>query len=66
MDPIAATARHHHAQSLRAGELAARHRNQRDELIRRLRSEDPKQWTYEKLAQLIGVSWENIRLICKR
>lgn len=45
-DARAARARELHRKALEADELAARQRAERDALIRRLRAEDPKKWSY--------------------
>lgn len=45
---------------------AARHRQQRDRLIRQLRDEDPRAWTYPALAAGVGCSAELIAYILKR
>ena len=65
-DARAARARELHRKALEADELAARQRAERDALIRRLREEDPKQWSYGVLAAAIGCSRELIALIAKR
>ncbi|MGO1944327.1 MAG: hypothetical protein ACTH1Z_07975 [Ancrocorticia sp.] len=65
-DVRAARARELHATALEADELAARQRAQRDELIMRLRNEDPKRWSYGALAAAIGCSRELIALIARR
>lgn len=63
-DSRAQQAREHHRASLAAGQLAERHRKQRDELVRRLRQDDPG-WTYAKLAAAVGCSPELIAAIVK-
>lgn len=65
-DPIAARARDLHRQASEAEALAAKQRAERDRLIRRLREQDPKRWSYGELAKLIGVSRELIAVIVKR
>jgi methylmalonyl-CoA mutase cobalamin-binding subunit len=42
-DIRAQQAREHHRDSIAASDLAARHRDQRDRLIRQLRADDPQQ-----------------------
>lgn len=42
------------------------YRKKRDDLIRALRADDPKQWTYQKLADEIGCSMELIAFTVKR
>lgn len=61
-----ARARDLHERALEADELAARQRAQRDELILRLRAEDPKRWSYGALASAIGCSRELIALVVRR
>jgi hypothetical protein len=46
--------------------LAARLRAERDQLIRRLRAEDPQKWSYGALAAALGCSRELIALVAKR
>lgn len=65
MDIRAQQAREHHRESGRLGEQAAQHRQQRDDLIRRLRADDPATWTYEALAKAIGCSPELIAHVIK-
>jgi len=65
VDVRAAMARDFHRSAARQGELADRDRAQRDQLIRQLRAEDPKQWTYEALAKAVGCSRELIAYIVK-
>ncbi|MFZ2164130.1 MAG: hypothetical protein WAV45_01580, partial [Propionibacteriaceae bacterium] len=65
-DARAARARELHRKAVEADELAARQRAERDELIRRLREEDPKRWSYGALAAAIGCSRELIALVVKR
>ncbi|QLQ17111.1 MAG: hypothetical protein HZY73_01005 [Micropruina sp.] len=54
---------HHQAQD--ALEVAARYRDQRDDLVRRLRAEDPQRWSYSALAKAVGCSPELIAVILK-
>lgn len=65
MDPLAQQAREHHRESVKAGNLAARHRQQRDQLVRQLRSTNPGRWTYAALAKAVGCSPELIATIIK-
>ena len=44
---------------------AARHRELRDRLIRTLRADDPRRWTYPALAAAVGCSPELIAHIVK-
>lgn len=62
-DPRAALAREAHRLSLEADALAARHRQQRNSLIRALRAEDPMRWTYLALAQAVGIKPELVAAI---
>jgi hypothetical protein len=64
-DIRAAAARDYH---LRAGESdsqADRSRLQRDRLVRQLRAEDPKHWTYRRLSIAVGCSPELIAHIVR-
>ena len=65
-DARAARARELHRKALEADELAARQRAERDALIRRLRAEDPKKWSYGALAAALGCSRELIALVVRR
>ena len=65
MDVRAALARDYHRSAARQGELADRDRQQRDRLIRELRREDPKTWTYEALAKAVGCSPELVAHVVK-
>ena len=62
-DPRALQARQHHRAASSAEEDAARHRAARDEVVRRLRDEDPKRWTYRALATAVGCDVQLIRWI---
>ena len=55
-----------HRKAVEADELAARQRAERDALIRRLRAEDPKRWSYGALAVALECSRELIALVVKR
>lgn len=65
-DARVARARELHRKALEADELAARQRAERDALIRRLRAEDPKKWSYGALAAALGCSRELIALVVRR
>lgn len=65
MDVRAQQAREHHHQAAELGEQANRHRDQRDRLVRQLRADDPKRWTYPALAAAVGCSPELIAHIIK-
>jgi hypothetical protein len=56
MDIRAAQAREHHREAGSHDGVAARHRAQRDELVRTLRREDPGVWTYPALAKAVNCS----------
>lgn len=64
-DARAQQARKHHAAAQGADTKAAQHREQRDQLVRALRGEDPVRWTYGALAKTVGCSPELIALIVK-
>lgn len=64
-DARAQQAREEHAASLASLADAARHRGQRDRLVRSLRAEDPKRWSYGALAKAVGCSPELIAVIVK-
>lgn len=59
-------AREHHRHAAEAGEMAAQHRTQRDNLVRQLRSADPDRWTYVALAKAVGCSPELIAVIIRQ
>lgn len=65
-DPRAARARELHEQAAEAERQAAQFRAERDRLIRLLRDEDDKRWSYGALAQIIGCSRELIAQVAKR
>jgi AraC-like DNA-binding protein len=65
VDIRAQRAREHHRESVRLGEQAARHREQRDRLVRLLRADDPQQWTYPALAAAVGCSPELVAHIVR-
>lgn len=66
MDIRLQQAREHHRAADADGVSAARHREQRDRLVRQLREENPCMWTYPALAAGIGCSPELIAYILKR
>jgi len=66
VDIRAQQAREHHRELSRLGEQAARHREQRDRLVRLLRADDPERWTYPALARAVGCSPELIAHILKQ
>lgn len=65
-DPRAARARELHEQAAEAERRAAVLRGERDRLIRLLRTEDEKRWSYGTLARLIGCSRELIAQVARR
>jgi AraC-like DNA-binding protein len=65
MDIRAQQAREHHREAGGSEKQAARHRGQRDHLVRQLRAEDPRQWTYPALAAAVGCSPELIAHIIR-
>lgn len=64
-DARAVQAREAHRLAGEAERLAARHRAQRDRLVRQLRAEDPARWSYTALAAAVGCSPELIAAIVK-
>lgn len=64
-DARAQQAREHHRASAAASELADRHRELRNRLIRELRAADTERWTYRALAKAVGCSPELIAAIVK-
>ena len=64
-DPRAVLAREAHRLAGEHGALAEQHRETRNRLIRRLREEDPRRWTYAALAKAVGVSPEMAAAIVK-
>jgi Mitochondrial ribosomal protein subunit L20 len=64
-DIRAQQAREHHRRSRALAGEAARHREQRDRLIRQLRAGDPERWTYPALARAVGCSPELIAYVVK-
>lgn len=66
MDIRAQQAREHHREAEALAGQAGRHREQRDRLIRLLRADDPRQWTYPALAAAVGCSPELIAHIIKK
>ena len=65
MDIRAQQAREHHREAAADEARAASHREQRDRLVRQLRADDPRQWTYPVLAAAVGCSPELIAYIVK-
>jgi hypothetical protein len=65
-DACAAQAREHHRLAADAGRYGARHREQRNALIRQLRAEDPDLWTYPAIGRAVGISAELVRAIVQR
>lgn len=66
MDVRAQQAKEHHRAGAASDQDAARHRSERDRLVRLLRTEDPQAWTYPQLAAAVGCSPELIAYILKR
>lgn len=64
-DARAQQAREHHRALADTLSGAEQHREQRNRLIRQLRTEDPAQWTYPALAKAVGCSPELIAAIIK-
>lgn len=64
-DARAQQAREHHRAAGVDEASAAQHRAQRDDLVRRLRADDPRRWTYPALARAIGCSEQLIAVIVK-
>jgi len=64
-DPRAVQAREAHRLAGEHGALARQHRERRNHLVRRLRAEDPRRWTYAALARAIGISPEMAAAIVK-
>jgi len=65
VEPRAAQARREHRAAAESDAAAARHRENRDTLIRQLRRDDPDTWSYSALARLLGCSSELIAKIVK-
>ncbi len=64
-DLLAARARDLHEQAAEAEHRASQLRAERDLLIRRLRADDERRWSYGALAKVIGCSRELIAAIVK-
>jgi len=62
-DIRAQQAREHHRASAAATDEAKQHQEQRNQLVRVLRDEDPQRWTYTALAGAVGCSPELIAAI---
>ncbi len=65
-DARAQQAREAHQASLAALATAEMHRERRDQLVRALRAEDPKVWSYSALAKAVGCSPELVAHIIKK
>ena len=65
-DARAVEARRQHEAARRAEAKAAQHREQRDRLVRALRAEDSKAWSYGKIARAVGCSPELVALIIRQ
>lgn len=65
MDARAQQAREHHQRSIDADVQGDRHRAARNALIRALRAEDPKRWSYKALAAAVGCSPELVAAVVK-
>lgn len=65
MDARVALARENHRMSATDEASAKSHREQRDAIVRQLRSEDPATWTLSRLAKAVGCSKELIAYILK-
>lgn len=65
MDPKAALAREYHQEAQKADSEAKKFRSQRDRVVRQLRAEDPRWWSYGRLAKAVGCSRELIAIILK-
>lgn len=64
-DARARLAREAHRLAGDATRAANQHRDQRDQLIRALRAENPTRWTYNALAAAVGCSPELVAAIIK-
>jgi len=64
VDVRIAQAREHHAAAADLDDQAHRRRYLRDIIIRQLRQEDPKRWTFGRLAREVGVSKQLIAYVC--
>ncbi|HEY9415178.1 MAG TPA: hypothetical protein VIQ30_10495 [Pseudonocardia sp.] len=62
-DIRAQQAREHHRAAADATTQAKQHQEQRNQLVRKLREEDPKRWSYKALAAAVGCSPELIAAI---
>lgn len=65
MDIRAQQAREHHRLAAEDEQRAAGHRDLRDRMVRLLRAEDPRFWTYPRLAEAVGCSPELIAHIIR-
>lgn len=66
MDVRARQAREQHQCAENACRFAKAHRQQRDQLIRELRTNDPAQWSYRELAKAVGCSKSLIKKILEQ
>ena len=62
-DARAAQAREHHVRGQESDRQAEQHRAARNRLVRALRAEDPRAWTYRRLAAAVGCTEELIAAI---
>lgn len=62
-DIRAQQAREHHRASAAATDQARQHQQQRNQLVRMLREEDPQRWSYKALAKAVDCSPELIAAI---
>lgn len=60
MDARAQQAREHHRAAGNLDDEAARRRGMRDQIVRQLRTEDPRYWTFRRLAAEVGCSFKLI------
>lgn len=69
MQPVsdirASAARDFHLRAAESGKKADEYRRRRDRLVRQLRAEDPKLWTYPRLARAVRCSPELIAYIVR-
>jgi hypothetical protein len=63
-DPRVQQAREHHREAAGDEASAARHRAERDRLIREVREDDPDEWSYGNLGRGVGCSRELVWHIC--
>ena len=65
-DARLARARELHRKAAEAEALAARQRAERERIMRQVRADDPKRWSYGALAKALGCSRELVALVIKR